>query len=105
MKRTKGRVEAKNGLARGGGGRPRWKRWAPFAALPPLLLLLVLGANLGFGSRASGVGQTGDAGPSPYVSLSRTSAPDFEVTTTSGARYRLADEKGKVVVLFFTSPG
>ena len=35
----------------------------------------------------------------------RKSAPTFTVATTDGGTFRLGEQRGKVVVLFFTAPG
>jgi len=43
--------------------------------------------------------------PSAFLTASRTPAPDFTGDTTAGSQFRLADEKGKVVVVLFTAPG
>lgn len=42
---------------------------------------------------------------SAVILASRSPAPDFNVTTTTNTEFRLSDQRGKVVVLFFTAPG
>ncbi len=102
MKPAKGRAQAKSGPDRG-----KWKRW-PWVVPPLLLLAVVLAVNfLGGASapKAGGVAPAPVGGPSPFLTASRAPAPDFSVATTSGSQFRLADQKGEVVVVLFTAPG
>ena len=40
-----------------------------------------------------------------YQFMDQTVAPEFTVTTTVGSKFSLSEQRGKVVVLFFTSVG
>jgi len=65
-------------------------------------VLLAGGFTTGaFASRAAPA--AGEA--SPLLTASRPPAPDFSVATTDGSQFRLADQKGKVLVVLFTAPG
>lgn len=86
------------------GGRSRW--WLTLAILPTVAVLAFLAGIGPFQPREEETTLSAlPAGSALRPAPDRPPAPDFSVTTTAGIPFRLADYRGKVVVLFFTGPG
>jgi cytochrome oxidase Cu insertion factor (SCO1/SenC/PrrC family) len=63
------------------------------------VVVVALATYLGAGALRTGPAPASE--PAPDAGR----APDFAVATTSGSTFRLSDQQGKAVLLFFTGPG